>query len=392
MKKLYIILLSSLTILSCGGGSEDKSIDSVIATGDLDAIKLKRNELAASYEERVKLLDEAIAKLDTIEKVSLITTIQAKDTLFNHFVELQGSVDTKENIIINAEYSGTLLSVLVKEGQKVKKGQLLAKIDDGGLSAQLSQLQVQADLAQTTFERQKRLWDQKIGSEIQFLQAKTQYESVQNSVSQLRSQLSKTNITAPFSGTIDEIITQQGTNISPGSPIMRIVNLDNMYIDVEVPERYISNIKEGTTVNINFPVLQDTVQSKVAQVSNYINPSNRSFKIQVDVDNRGGLVKPNLTARVNINDYINEEAILIPQNIISENAEGDQYVYVVREKDTGNFAVAKRVIIKTGQTQGDLIEVLEGINKGDELVEEGARRVQDNQKVKIKNPESNGRY
>lgn len=392
MKKLYIILLSSLMIISCGGGSEDKSIDSVIATGDLDAIKLKRNELAASYEERVKLLDEAIAKLDTIEKVSLITTIQAKDTLFNHFVELQGSVDTKENIIINAEYSGTLLSVLVKEGQKVKKGQLLAKIDDGGLSAQLSQLQVQADLAQTTFERQKRLWDQKIGSEIQFLQAKTQYESVQNSVSQLRSQLSKTNITAPFSGTIDEIITQQGTNISPGSPIMRIVNLDNMYIDVEVPERYISNIKEGTTVNINFPVLQDTVQSKVAQVSNYINPSNRSFKIQVDVDNRGGLVKPNLTARVNINDYINEEAILIPQNIISENAEGDQYVYVVREKDTGNFAVAKRVIIKTGQTQGDLIEVLEGINKGDELVEEGARRVQDNQKVKIKNPESNGRY
>ena len=392
MKKLYIILLSSLMIISCGGGSEDKSIDSVIATGDLEAIKIKRNELATSYEERVKLLDEAIAKLDTIEKVSLITTIEAKDTLFNHFVELQGSVDTKENIIINAEYSGTLLSVLVKEGQKVKKGQILAKINDGGLSAQLSQLQVQADLAQTTFERQKRLWDQKIGSEIQFLQAKTQYESVQNSVSQLRSQLAKTNVTAPFSGTIDEIITQQGTNVSPGSPIMRIVNLDNMYIDVEVPERYISDIKAGTTVNINFPVLQDTVQSKVAQVSNYINPNNRSFKIQVDVDNHDGLVKPNLTARVNINDYINEKAILIPQNIISENAEGDQYVYVVREKDTGNFAVAKRVIIKTGQTQGDLIEVLEGINKGDELVEEGARRVQDNQKVKIKNPESNGRY
>src|SRR5690606_2729678 len=135
MKKLYIILLSSLMIISCGGGNEDKSIDSVIASGDINAIKLKRNELTANYEERVQLLDEAIAKLDTIEKVSLITTIEVKDTLFNHFVELQGSVDTKENIIINAEYPGTLLSVLVKEGQSVKKGQLLAKIDDGGLAA-----------------------------------------------------------------------------------------------------------------------------------------------------------------------------------------------------------------------------------------------------------------
>lgn len=384
MKKLYIILLSSLMIISCGGGNEDKSIDSVIASGDINEIKLKRDELTANYEERVKLLDEAIAKLDTIEKVSLITTIKVKDTLFNHFVELQGSVDTKENIIINAEHPGTLLSVLVKEGQNVKKGQLLAKIDDGGLAAQLSQLQVQADLAQTTFERQKRLWDQKIGSEIQFLQAKTQYESVQNSVSQLRSQLAKTNIIAPFSGTIDEIISQQGTNVSPGTPIMRIVSLDDMYIDVEVPEKYLSNIEKGTTVKINFPILKDTIESKIRQVSSYINPSNRSFKIQVDVPNNKGQIKPNLTARVNINDYTSEKAILIPQSIVSENAEGEQYAYVVTDKDTGDIAVAKRVIIKTGHTQGDLIEVLDGIENGDEIIDEGARRVQDNQKVKIK--------
>lgn len=384
MKKLYIILLSSLMIISCGDGNEDKSIDSVIASGDINAIKLKRNELTTNYEERVQLLNEAIAKLDTIEKVSLITTIEVKDTLFNHFVELQGSVDTKENIIINAEYPGTLLSVLVKEGQSVRKGQLLAKIDDGGLAAQLSQLQVQADLAQTTFERQKRLWDQKIGSEIQFLQAKTQYESVQNSVSQLRSQLAKTNVTAPFSGTIDEIISQQGTNVSPGTPIMRIVSLDDMYIDVEVPEKYLSNIEKGTTVKINFPILKDTIESKVRQVSSYINPSNRSFKIQVDVPNKKGQIKPNLTARVNINDYTNEKAILIPQSIVSENADGEQYAYVVKDKDTGDIAVAKRVIIKTGRTQGDLIEVLEGIESGDEIIDEGARRVQDNQKVKIK--------
>ncbi|UOB15980.1 efflux RND transporter periplasmic adaptor subunit [Abyssalbus ytuae] len=382
--KNIILILTAFAIVSCGGGEKNKSIEKVISSGDLSAIKAKRSELVAKYDAELEQLDEAIEKLDTTSKASLITIITAKDTLFNHYVELQGSVDTKQNIVINAEYPGNLLKVFVKEGQAVKKGQLLAKIDDGGLSAQLSQLQVQADLAETTFERQKRLWEQKIGSEIQYLQAKSQFESTQNAVAQIRSQLSKTSVVAPFSGTIDEIITDQGSNVSAGVPLMRIVNLNDMYIDVEVPEKYLANIKKGTSVKVNFPVLGDTITSKVRQVSNYINPGNRAFKVEVEVPNHKGLIKPNLTARVSINDYTSEKAILIPQSIISENADGEQYAYVVTGKNTDNIAKAHRVIIKTGKTQGDYIEVLEGIKDGDSVIKEGARRVHDNQKVKIK--------
>lgn len=386
MKKIYSIVIVTFLLASCGGGNK-KSTEDVIAGGDLNAIKQKRSEVVAEYDvlaSELRNLDAAISKLDTTSKISLVTALKAKDSIFHHYVELQGSVNTKQNIIINAEYPGILLNVLVKEGQAVRKGQVLAKIDDGGLASQLAQLKVQADLAATTYERQKRLWDQKIGSEIQYLQAKTQYESTKNAVAQMQSQLSKTRVVAPFSGIIDEVITDEGSVVNAGVPIIRIVNLGNMYIETEVPEKYLPYIKENTSVKVIFPVLgNEIVETKVRQVSNYINPTNRSFKIEVSVPNHKGLVKPNLTAKVQINDYTSEKAILIPQSIISENAEGDQYVYTVGEINGDSVATAHKAIIKTGKTQGDYVEVLEGLANGDMVIEEGARRVQEGQKVKI---------
>ena len=386
MKKIYSLLTVAFLLASCGGGSK-KSTDDVIAEGDLTAIKEKRSEIVAQYDElasELRILDAAISKLDTTSKVSLVTALTTKDSLFHHYVELQGSVATKQNIVINAEYPGTLLDVLVKEGQAVRKGQVLARIDDGGLAAQLAQLEVQAELAATTYERQKRLWEQQIGSEIQYLQAKTQYESTKNAVAQMKSQLAKTRVVAPFSGTIDEIITDEGSVVNVGVPLIRIVNLSNMYIETEVPERYLSSIKESTNVKVIFPVLGDEViETKVRQVSNYINPTNRSFKIEVAVPNHKGLIKPNLTAKVQINDYTSERAILIPQSIISENAEGEQYVYKVGEIKGDSVATAHKAIIKTGKTQGDYVEVIEGLANGDVVIQEGARRVQEGQKVKI---------
>ena len=331
-------------------------------------------------------LDEAIGNLDTLKKLPLVTTFTVKDTVFNHYLELQGNVTTKDLVTIYPEYAGTLTSVYVKEGQKVSKGQVLAKIDDGGLSQQLAQLQIQADLAKTTFERQKRLWEQQIGSEIQYLQAKSTYESQAKAVEQLKSQLGKTTVRAPFSGVIDEVITEQGTVVAPGqSPIIRLVNLNNMYIETEVPESYIASITKGKKVDVYFPVLGKSIETTVRQVGNFINPNNRAFKIEIAIPNIDGNIKPNLTAKVKINDYTNEHAIMIPQSIISENAEGDQYAYVTTPADNGNTAIAHQTIIKTGKTQGDLIEILEGIKTGDAIIKEGARSVQDKQKVEIKN-------
>ncbi len=385
MKKIYSLLIVTIILTSCGGDNK-KSVEDIIATNNLEQIRKRKTQLDGEQQtiaSQLKQLEAKIKELDPQERVPLITTFDAKEAVFNHYVELQGNVSTKQNLVIFPEYSGILTRVYVKEGQKVSKGQTLAKIDDGGLSQQVAQLQIQADLAKTTFERQERLWNQKIGSEIQYLQAKSTYQAQQKAVSQLQQQIGKTIVRAPFSGTIDDVITEQGSVVAPGqSQLFRIVNLKDMYIETDVPERYISNVTPGKDVQVEFPILGKSMDAKIRQAGNFINPANRTFKVEVAIDNKENTIKPNLTAKLKINDYTSEKAILIPQSIISENAEGQQYVYTVTDK-SGNKAKAKRVIIETGKTQGDYIEVLSGLENGNEIIDEGARSVKDGQDIKI---------
>ncbi|MEO1031818.1 MAG: efflux RND transporter periplasmic adaptor subunit [Bacteroidota bacterium] len=385
MKDIIKLTFVFFLVVSCGG-DKTQSVEDLIASNDLEQLRAKKAELDAQQQDltsQIKQLQDKIKELDPQEKIPLITTFTTKQEPFHHFVELQGSVDTKQNLVIYPEYSGVLTKVYVKEGQKVSKGQILAKIDDGGLSQQVAQLQIQADLAKTTFERQKRLWDQKIGSEIQYLQAKSNYEAQEKAVKQLKEQIGKTAVRAPFSGTIDDVITEQGSVVSPGqSQLFRIVNLRDMYIETDVPESYITSITNGKDVKVEFPILGSELNAKVRQAGNFINPANRTFRIEVAVPNKDNKIKPNLTAKLKINDYTNESAILIPQSIISENAEGKQYVYTITDKKD-NKGKAKRVFIETGKTQGDYIEVLSGLENGNEIVDEGARSVKDGQEVKI---------
>lgn len=385
MKNIISILFLSILLTACGEGKK-QSVESLVETGSLEQIRKKKTELDAEYQSlsaQLKQLEAKIKVLDPQEKIPLITTFAAKETVFNHYVELQGNVSTKQNLVIFPEYSGILTRVYVKEGQYVSKGQQLAKIDDGGLSQQVAQLQIQADLAKTTFERQERLWNQKIGSEIQYLQAKSNYEAQQKAVNQLQQQVGKTIVRAPFSGTIDNVITEQGSVVAPGqSQLFRIVNLKDMYIETDVPERYISNVIPGKSVKVDFPILGKSLDAKIRQAGNFINPANRTFKVEVAVPNKDKMIKPNLTAKLKINDYTNNKALLIPQSIISENAAGEQYVYTITDKKD-SLAKAKRIIIETGKTQGDDIEVLAGLNNGDEIIQEGARSVKNGQEVKV---------
>lgn len=385
MKKISILIIGILVLTSCSDGKK-QSIEDVIASQDLEQIREKKAELdlrQAEIASDLKMLEAEIKKLDPQEKIPLITTIAAQEEVFNHYLELQGNVSTKKNLVIYPEYSGVMSRVFVSQGQSVKKGQVLAKIDDGGLSQQLAQLQIQADLAKTTYERQKRLWEQNIGSEIQYLQAKSNYEAQQRAVGQLQEQVGKTQVRAPFSGTIDDVITEQGSVVAPGqSPLFRIVNLDDMHIETDVPERYIQDVVQGKEVQVEFPILGTTVLTNVRQAGNFINPANRTFKIEIDVPNENGNIKPNLTAKLRINDYTNENAILIPLSIISEDADGQQYVYTVSDR-TENKGFAKRTYIETGKTQGDYIEILSGLVDGDEIINEGARSVKNDQEVKI---------
>jgi RND family efflux transporter MFP subunit len=385
MKKLIALLTVTLVIVSCQKEKE-LSLEDLVATNNLEQIRAKKIALDAekiAISAQLETLEDKIKELDPQAKIPLITTFATKEQKFEHFVELQGNVSTKQNIVIYPEFSGVLTRVYVKEGQRVSKGQALGKIDDGGLSQQLAQMQIQSDLAKTTFERQERLWNQKIGSEIQYLQAKSNYEGQQKMIAQMDQQIGKTIVRAPFSGTIDDVITDQGSVVAPGqSMLFRLVNLSEMYIETDVPESYLKDVTPGKDVEISFPVLGKTMTAKVRQTGNFINPANRTFKVEVAVPNKDKSIKPNLTAKLRINDYTKEKAILIPQSIISENAEGQQYVYTVTNK-TENKGVAKRVIIETGKTEGDFIEVLSGLENGSEIIEEGARSVKDGQEVKI---------
>lgn len=385
MKKLLFLAIS-LGLVSCGG--ENQSVTGVIEKGNLEAIRAKKNELVTQQKElesQLAQLDSAILKFGTEEKLPLVNTIEVNPQVFNHYLELQGDVSTKQNVLIYPEMAGTLQKVYVKEGQRVNKGQLLATIDDGGMGSQLSQLKTQAELAKTTFERRKRLWDQQIGSEIEYLSAKAEFEARQDAVKQAESQLGKSSIRAPFSGIIDDVIKDQGTVVAPGpgSEVFRIVNLSDMFIEVDVPETYLGAISKGKEALVYFPVLGDSIQTQIRETGNFINPANRSFSVEIPVPNQDGKIKPNLTAKVNLNDYTSENAILIPSSIISENAEGDQYVFVAGNPDSENEAVVKRTIITIGKTQRGQAEVLSGLEAGDQVIKEGARSVKDGQKVKI---------
>jgi len=389
MRKIYLLFVLTAILTSC----EEKktaSIESLVSSGTLTELKEKKKEIITNLEainKDLEVLNSAILKKDTFKKLPLITTFTAKTAIFNHYLEIQGNVKTKQNILVYPEMPGILREVFVKEGQRVTKGQLLATIDDGGLSDQVAQLEATTQLAKTTFERQERLWKQKIGSEIQFLQTKTNYKAQSNSLKQLKSQQSKASIRAPFSGVIDNVIKEPGTVIAPGqgSEVFRIVNLNNMYVEAEVPESYIASITKNKEVKVEFPVLGETLTSSIRQVGSFINPNNRSFKIEVPVENKNGNVKPNLTAKLQINDYTDENAILIPQSIISENSKGQQYIYVLKQKKSNNEAVAERLIIETGKTQGDMIEVTKNLATNAEIIMEGARSVNNGQVVKVIN-------
>lgn len=385
MKKIFLLIIFIATLVSCGG--DQKSVDSLIESGDLSAIKTKRTELNQQQRDlkaEIDKLNEYIDSHEKKERPALITAQVIKDTVFKHYVEVQGNVETDQNVVLNAEYSGVLTNIYVKEGQRVSKGQRLAKIDDGGLSSQVAQQEAQLALAKTTFERQERLWEQKIGSEIQYLQAKTNYEAAKNTTNQLRAQLGKTIITAPFSGVIDDIISDPGQVVVPGqTPIIRLVNLSDMYVKASIPETYLTNIKKGTRVEVNLASINENFTGTVRQVSNYINPNNRSFEIQVEIPNKDGNVKPNLIATVKVNDYSAENAITIPENILQENAAGETIAYVYKPIDDST-GVAKRIIIETGLSYGNHTEVKSGLKKGDTIIKEGAKTLRDGQKVTIK--------
>lgn len=388
MKKIFSLTVLSLLIISCSGGAKNEDVDAVIKSKDLTKIKNSREIVHQEYEKigaELAKLDKAIADLDPNKRIPLVKTMIVKDSIFKHYIEIQGNIETKENIMISPEYSGILTQVNVKAGQRVSKGQILARVDDGGMSSQLAQVETQLALAKTTFEKQKNLWDQKIGSEIQFLQAKTSMESQQKAVAQIKSQLNKTLVVAPFSGTIDEVLIEKGKVVAPGMNLFRIVNLKNMYVTANVPENYIEQLKLGAIVEVNLNSIGKVYQGKVRQIGNYINPNNRTFSIEIALPNPDNLLRPNQVAILKIEDYTNPKAVVLPENIIQETADGNKIVYVIDKSSTATTTIATQKSIEIGYVSGANIEVKSGLEAGETVITEGAKALKDGAEVEIIN-------
>jgi RND family efflux transporter MFP subunit len=373
MKKV-VLIATSLLLIACG----EKSTDDLIKDKNITELKNRKATIQAELEK----IDAALVNGNKIpESEALVSVVTIKDTVFNHYLEVQGNVNTKENILVQPEFSGTLTTLNVKAGQRVAKGQILGKVDDAGMSQQLASIENQYALAKTTFERQKNLWDKKIGSEIQFLQAQAQMISAQKSVAQMRAQVAKTVIRAPFSGTIDEVFVERGQVVAPSPQgLMRIVNLSNMYVSTTVPETYIGKLKPGTEVDVFLTSLGKTYKGKVRQVANFINPSNRSFGIEVSVPNPDNLLRPNQVAKLKIIDYTTNNAIVVPTNVVQEDGEHNRFVFVATNIN-GKKGVAKKVVVKVGKSSNNVTEILSGLAANDVIITEGVNNIAEGMKL-----------
>ena len=385
MNKIYTLLL--IIIISGCNSSRNASIESLIESGDIDELKKRKKEYVdAMNTMKVELneINNGISLLDENERLTLVSKYEIQQTIFNTYIEAQANLKTRKNVLILPEFQGTLEKVFVSEGQKVKKGQLLAEINDSGLNEQYEQMVIQAEFAKENFERTQRLWDNNIGSEMQYLKSKTDYEASEKMVDQMKDRLSKTKIYAPFDGEIDEIISNVGSNLIPGvSQILRLVNLDIIYAESFVSEKYISFIGEGTEAIVQIPLLNMDYRSSVNQTGNFINPSNRTFRIEVPVENFDNRIKQNLDAKIKINIYKKDDAIVIPLRIVREDALGKNFVYVMSEDNKNGVYLTSKQFITLGNKSEDKVEVTEGLDLGDIVVLEGAYSVEDSQRVKL---------
>ena len=378
---LYIIAFA----IGCSGDQSVTTSD-LIRANDLNGLKTQKEQklkILNVLKTELNEINDAISDLDPSEKLALISMFEVKPENFDHYIEIQANIKTRQNVLLYPEYTGILKKIYVEEGQEVKKGKLLAQIDDAGLKNQLEQLQIQTALSKTTYERTQRLWDQNIGAEMQLLQAKAAYESQLKTIAQLKKQLQRTQILAPFSGVIDEIVANTGANLLPGqTPVLRIVNLKKMYTEASVPERYLSQIKKGTTAIVKIPMLNKEYTTTIRQIGNFINPNNRSFRVETPLPNSDELIKPNLSCKLKIKDYSNPEALMIPLRIIKENAVGKKYIFKLNPDGKDQVYRTEKTFIQLGKYSIDKVEVLVGIQSGDLLVDEGATIVENNQRVK----------
>ncbi len=372
MKK-YISLFAIALLFSC---SQD----------DLAQLKSKRTSLKAEISKAKGDLLDVEDKIKGIEgeekKIYEVTTQSLSSSTFKHFFEVQGVVEADKVINVNPEATGSIRTIQVSEGQRVQAGHVLATLDSEILTNGIKELEVSLKLAKILFEKQERLYKQNIGSEIQYLQSKSNYDGLVSKIETMKSQEDLYVVKAPFAGIVDEIFPKVGELAMPQGTILRLVNLDKVKVESEISEKYIPIIKKGTLVDVKFPSLEKNMECTISRTGEFINPSNRSYKIQIALENYNNDLKPNMIATLLIKDFEQKNAVTIPSNSIQQDHEGNEYVYVAVKKGSQVF-VEKRTI-ETGLSYDNAMYVKSGLKTGDQLIMKGARNIQDGQEISVR--------
>jgi RND family efflux transporter MFP subunit len=380
-----VLILSSLYLASCGGDNASIKISEDNKEKLLEAYKRQYADLKAKID---ALENELREKNGIANKVSLklIETQPVAQKDFAHFIEVQGNVESDKNVSVAPEMNGIILRINVERGQAVSQGQVIAEIDAEPIRKNIAELETRLDLAKTTFERQENLWKQQIGSEMQYLQAKNSKEALERSLDGLKAQLKKAYVKAPISGVVDELFMKQGEMANPAMPLARVVNLAEVQIKADVSEAYVPNVRKGDEVVVSFPSLQKEIPVKISNVGQFIEPANRTFKVEMKLANKDGFLKPNTLAVVKIKDFGQKNAIVIPTFLIQQSTNGQEFVFVVRQNDKKN--IVEKVLIKTGKSYGGETLVTEGLQAGDILVSKGYNEVIDGEEVNIQKTEA----
>lgn len=411
-KKIFLPIVLALAVISCKKEESNDTLAELIAKKDiagLQAYRENQQKTIDSINAVMSDVDKNLSEFGISQTHGLVSIQPLELTNFAHYVEMQGNVTTDQAVDVQPQLPGTL-TLYVKQGQKVGAGQVIGKVAEGGIADQLKQAQIQvsaakaqlqqiknsSELSRILYEKQASLWRQKIGSEVQYLQAKTSYDTslkqvaavesqvaaTQKAADAVAAQLNKTIIRAPFSGVIDEVKQQTGQVVAPGMPILKLIGLGTMRVEAKVPETYLAKVKAGTSVTLEFPMLNKKVNSRVRLTSNFIDPTTRTYVIQVPIANEGGVFKPNLLAKIKIEDYLNPNAIVVSSQYIYDDAAYKSFVFVAKNVN-GKDAVAKKVYVTKGEKSENSVEITQGLSKGDVLITDGSKTLTDGQKIKI---------
>jgi RND family efflux transporter MFP subunit len=370
MKKIIYYSAIAAFLVSCGAATDKKA--------ELEKLKVQHDQIAAQIAQLEAEIDPESLKAE--QKSISVKITPSKECVFNHYIDVQGTVDGDQNIAVSPQMAGVVTAVYVKEGTHVKKGQVMADLDDQVTKQSLEEVNSQLALANSIFEKQSALWDKKIGSEVQYLQAKTNKESLEQRAKTIKEQLKMAKVISPIDGTVESVPLRVGQMASPGMPTstIRVINMSVAKISAEVAETYATRIKNGNAALVSFPDLGKEIETKLNFTSRFIDPTNRTFKVECKVSSRDVELRANMIAYLKIKDYTNEKAFCLPVNYVQSNQEG-KFVFIA--KQNGNGWIAERRTIKTGSDYDGTIEVLEGITADENIITSGFQSLNGGEKV-----------